>query len=100
MWRGTYGGQRAALVITQEKDSQFEGTITVDTKDGPVRVAVIGDLFADTNEITLRETRVLEEPSKGYWSLGVGLGRMSQGTQMMGEGEDNKNRPYTWAFMR
>lgn len=72
----------------------------METNDGPVKVEIAGDLFTDTGEITLWEKKVIEEPAKGFWRLGVNLGRLTHGTQMTGTGEDPQRRPYTWAFMR
>lgn len=99
-WRGTHARRPATLVITRQTGYQFEGMLTVETNDGPVKLAITGDLFPDTGEITLWEKKVIQEPRKGFWRLGVNLGRLTHGTQMTGMGEDPQGRPYTWAFMR
>lgn len=101
-WHGRYSRQPATLAVTRHRGDFFAGTMTVNTSDGPVAVAVEGTLSAD-GWITLRETRVIRRPSTQPWGLGQNKGFLDRRGRMTGMGKDvgsSRIKVYGWEFSR
>ena len=96
-WYGEYTNQKEiTLTITDQQETQMEGTLFL--VDGRT-IVIEGEVNPETQEITMREVKVLIE-SQRSWLLGTNSGELSSDfLEMQGTGKDAK-LTYSWSFSR
>jgi len=94
-WAGSFSNKSAALVISNVRDNNFSGTLTV----GQAVIEVNGSFIPNAQQIVIRETRILSRNKD--WALGVDTGSFSNdGKTMSGTGKDSRGSSYSWSFTK
>ncbi|HEX8887931.1 MAG TPA: hypothetical protein VF779_02075 [Pyrinomonadaceae bacterium] len=97
-WSGKHTGFPATMIINNQKDDSFDGTINT----SGFLIAISGHIVQNTRQITFQETQVLKnsKPQTDRWLLGVNNGSISSdGSTIIGKGKDKK-RSYSWSFSK
>jgi hypothetical protein len=94
-WTGTFNGKSATLVVDKVKIGQFHGVLAV----GNNRLEVTGYTSSGSQQVTIKETRVLSRGSN--WTLGTDTGSFTRdGRSMSGTGNDGISPQYSWSFTK
>ena len=119
IWCGEFDEQPAMLTVTSQPDNYFGGILSVQFSHlkGLYRIALQGNINPNTNQVKIREVRVLSQPAQstsenwrlsttakvasGNWVLGESEGIVSlDEKQMIGKGQSPTHKPYWWSFSR
>ncbi|MBD2446055.1 serine/threonine protein kinase [Nostoc sp. FACHB-152] len=95
-WYGQFGSGKATLSITHQNNDSFDGILIYKFWSGTSKVAVEGNVNAETKTVNIKEIRIVS----GYWRLGENHGILSSdGMQLSGIGKD-KEGSYTWKLQK
>ncbi|HEY9848067.1 MAG TPA: serine/threonine-protein kinase [Leptolyngbyaceae cyanobacterium] len=99
IWYGEFDNAPASLTITDQLGNSFSGVLTVQYSKGLSRIEIKGNLDHKTNNLNIKEIRVLSEPERGVWVLGKNKGQLSSNKkQISGTGEGYSS--YSWSFSK
>lgn len=99
IWYGEFDNAPASLTITDQLGNSFSGVLTVQYSKGLSRIEIKGNLDHKTNNLNIKEIRVLSEPERGVWILGKNKGQLSSNKkQISGTGEGYSS--YFWSFSK
>lgn len=104
IWQGYFDSKPAKLVFSDYKFSddtkmmKFRGKLTVESENNNTFVmAIEGILDTNTNNISFKETKLLEASPNTSWYLGSNQGTKST-ESMTGNGSDSQGHTYLWCF--
>lgn len=96
-WKGKFQDTPATLIINNQNDNSFSGTLN----NSGALVVVGGTINEDTRQMTLEERQVIKTQKGHTWTLGSGKGSVSEdGKRMRGKSRDKRNGPYSWDFSK
>jgi serine/threonine protein kinase len=100
-WYGEFGKKSSILNISShEVDNSFSGTLIAKAWLVTFKISIRGQINLRTNEITIQETKILEDPFD-QWTLGENKGSLSSdGKRISGVGKDKRGDSYSWSFSR
>jgi|GEM_PF-3785835 len=96
-WSGKFGSGKATLSITHQFNDSFKGFLIHEHWwNGTAKVAINGNLDPKTNDVIIRELKVIS----GYWRIGENQGTLSSdGKHIFGRGKDTKSL-YKWSLRK